>query len=151
MSNSDSGLPGMDQRVILLIEDNVDDQLLIRNALRQAGVQNPLKFVDDSEAAKAYLQQCEHAASGVPALIFLDLLLPVEDGLVFLEDLRGHKSTHRIPVVILTQSHAAEHLRESYQLGANSLVYKDGSLSEFNSKIRCICDYWLRICQLPVA
>lgn len=141
----------MDKRVILIVEDNPDDQLLLRSALEKADVQNPLKFVANSETAKDYLQQCEHSIKGMPSLIFLDLLLPNENGLAFLEDLRNNKATHRIPVIVLTQSHQNEDLRESYQLGANSFVYKDGSLSDFNNKIRCICDYWLRVCQLPVA
>jgi two-component system response regulator len=141
----------MDKRVILIVEDNPDDQLLLRNALEKAEVQNPLKFVANSEAAKEYLQQCEHSIRGMPSLIFLDLWLPNETGLAFLEELRNNKATHRIPVIVLTQSHQSEDLQESYQLGANSFIYKDGSLSEFNSKIRCICDYWLRVCQLPVA
>lgn len=141
----------MDKRVILIIEDSLDDQLLLRSALEKADVQNPLKFVADNEAARDYLQQCEHSLRGMPSLIFLDLLLPHETGLAFLEALRNNKATHRIPVIVLTQSHQGKDLRKSYQLGANSFIYKGGSLSDFNNKIRCICDYWLKVCQLPVA
>lgn len=141
----------MDKREILLIEDNVDDQLLIRKALERASVKNPFKCVDNTVAAKEHLRHCAKSLQGMPALIFLDLLLPNEGGLALLKDLRSNASTHRIPVVVLTQSHESEHLMESYQLGANSFVYKDGSLVDFNAKINCICDYWLGICQLPVA
>lgn len=141
----------MDKRFILVVEDSPDDQLLLETAIRDAGVQNPLKFFKKGEEAQTYLALCERSGKGLPVLIFLDLLLQDEDGLTFLRKLRKNPATHRIPVIVLSQSAQRQHLNESYQLGANSFVSKDGRLKEFNEKIQCLCDYWLRICQVPVA
>lgn len=140
----------MNNRAILIVEDNPDDQLLLRYSLQTADISNPFKFVSTSQDARTYLEQCGQTSNGMPGLILLDLMLHNENGLTYLRELRRNPATHRIPVVILSESRRSEHLTESYELGANSFVSKEGSLAEFNAKIRCICDYWLGVCQLPV-
>lgn len=139
----------MNKRSILIVEDNPDDQLLLRHSLQTADIPNPFKFVSTSQDARTYLEQCEKTPHGMPGLILLDLMLHNENGLTYLKELRQNPATHCIPVVILSESRKGEHLTESYELGANSFVSKAGSLAEFNAKIHCICDYWLGVCQLP--
>ncbi|WP_373532036.1 response regulator [Vampirovibrio sp.] len=141
----------MDNRAIAIIEDNRDDQLVILEAIRGAGIQNALKFFTTGTEAMAYLTCCEQYFESLPVLIFLDLLLENEDGLTFLETVRNHPATHRIPVIVLSQSARQRHLQESYRLGANSFVAKDEQLSRFNANMQCILDYWLKVCRVPVA
>lgn len=141
----------MDKRPILIIEDSVDDQDLIKEALKAANVQNPLLFEREAERAISLLLRPGIRPSQYPCLIMLDLLMPEKDGLDFLKKLRRTEATRRIPVIVLTQSQSLRDLHESYRLGANSFISKGGSLADFQAKIRCMCDYWLRICQLPVA
>jgi CheY-like chemotaxis protein len=143
--------PEMSRRAILVIEDNPDDQLLIKQALITAQVPYPIVFVRDTREAQDYLNTRQKIRNGLPILIILDLLLNNEDGLELLASFRKKPETHCIPVIVLTQSHHWAHLEKSYQLGANSFVSKDGTLSELNDKLSCLCEYWLKICQLPVA
>ena len=132
-------------RSILVVEDNDDDQLLVAQALKAAAVSRPVVFVQDVKAAKGYLTQT------LPCLILLDLSLPLEGGLEFLQAIRSEPKTRRIPVVVLTGSRAQQDLIDSYQYGANSYITKTGNLAEFYDKVSCMCTYWLDICQLPSA
>lgn len=87
----------MDDRTILLVEDNPDDELLTRRALRKCGITNPVSVVrDGSEALDLLL-----GARELPRLVLLDLNLPKVDGLEVLRRLRADGRTRGLPVVVL--------------------------------------------------
>ena len=66
----------------------------------------------------------EIAASAQPDLIFLDIKLPMLDGLAVLEALRAGESTRHTPVVILS-SYGEDDLRErGLRLGALEYLIK---------------------------
>lgn len=59
-----------------------------------------------------------------PALIFCDLMMPVLNGLDFLNYRRTHPTLQHIPVYILTGSAEAEYTRDALELGANGILLK---------------------------
>jgi CheY-like chemotaxis protein len=140
----------MKNRPILVVEDNEDDQFLLAHALEVAKVSHPLAFVKDVKSAKDYLRQNIGSPDASPCLILLDLTLPIEGGLEFLQAIRAEPKTRRLPVVVLTGSCQQQDLMNSYAYGANSYITKTGDLDEFYSKMSCLCMYWLDVCQLPV-
>lgn len=139
----------MDHRAILIVEDNLDDTLLLEDALKAANVNCPLVFTQDGKEAEAYLFNVSESNDLLPGLIFLDLTLPSLSGMKLLQELRANPATRRIPVIILTGSHEQRDLINSYNAGANSYVMKGGHIEEFHEKIKCLCRYWLEVCSLP--
>jgi two-component system, response regulator len=142
-------LPCNKFRSILVVEDNDDDQLVLANALQMARVDSPLVFVKDVQSAKEYLWQASNDVDTTPCLVLLDLSLPLQGGLEFLQAIRSEPKTRRIPVIVLTGSREQQDLIDSYSYGANSYIAKTGNLAKFYDKISCMCMYWLDICQLP--
>jgi chemotaxis family two-component system response regulator Rcp1 len=135
---------------ILLVEDNPGDVRLTKEALKEAKVRNHLSVVEDGVDAMEYLR-CEgkYAEAERPDLILLDLNLPKKDGREVLEEIKQDSELKRIPVVVLTTSHAEEDILRSYNLHANCYVTKPVDLDQFINIVKSIEDFWLTIVRLP--
>lgn len=141
----------MDNRPILIVEDNQDDQLLLAKALEAANISSPVKFMTDGKEAEEYLFKTVKKPATMPCLIFLDLSLPEIGGIELLRSLRSRSETRRIPVIVFTGSSQQRDLLDSYSYGANSYIVKGGTTEDFFDKINCLCNYWLHICKLPTS
>jgi len=143
----------MNDKMILLVEDNPDDEELTTRALRQAKVANDLIVVrDGAEALEFVFGTGQHAArdlSRMPALILLDLKLPKLSGLDVLLRLRADQRTRLIPTVILTSSSEDEDMVKSYRHGANSYVRKPVEFGAFAHAVSQLGVYWMLINQPP--
>ncbi|HLL00064.1 MAG TPA: response regulator [Myxococcaceae bacterium] len=135
------------QRVILLVEDNQDDEILTLRAFRKLNIQNPIVVVRDGAEALDYLfGRGAHAGRNPdikPQVILLDLHLPKLDGLEVLKHIRSDERTRLLPVVMLTSSNEERDLTGSYQLGVNSYVRKPVDVASFFEAIRQLGMYWL--------
>jgi CheY-like chemotaxis protein len=134
----------MDDKVILLVEDNPRDVELTRRALLKAKVANKLVVAEDGEEALQYLFG-EDGKSGcaLPEVVLLDLKLPRVDGHQVLSRIRAGEKTRFLPVVVLTSSSEDADIMASYDLGANSYVRKPVKFSDFAEAIRHLGLYWL--------
>jgi two-component system response regulator len=146
----------MEQRkVILLVEDNHQDELLTVRALKSHGLRNEIVICRDGvEAIDWLFEKGAHVGrdpSLVPDVILLDLKLPKLDGHEVLQEIRAHLRTKRIPVVILTTSKEESDIARSYDHGANSYVQKPVSFEAFSEIIQRLGIYWLRTNEPPVA
>jgi two-component system response regulator len=134
-------------RSILLVEDNPDDVDLTLRAFRHAGIISPVQVVGDGVEAIDYLfaqgTYADRASRELPAVVLLDLKLPLLDGHEVLRRIRANPRTQLIPVVILTSSLEETDLRRSYREGANSYVRKPVSYTEFVEAARQLGHYWL--------
>ena len=143
----------MNERIILLVEDNESDVDLTRRALARNRIANELKVVNDGQAALDFLfGEGPYAArdtSQMPALILLDLKLPKLDGIEVLGRLRADPRTRRVPVVILTSSKEQDDLAAGYDGGANSYIRKPVDFHAFVEAIRQIGLYWLVLNEQP--
>jgi two-component system response regulator len=129
----------MNDKIILLVEDNPDDEALTLRALHKNNILNEVVVAHDGVEALDYLQGTgPHAGRDLgtmPQLVLLDLKLPRVDGLEVLRRLRGDERTRLLPVVILTSSKEERDLVTGYRLGANSYVRKPVDFGEFTEAI----------------
>jgi two-component system response regulator len=137
----------MDDKVILLVEDNPDDEALTLRALKKNNIKNEVVVARDGAEALDYLFG-EGAYAGrdirvIPQVILLDLKLPKVDGFEVLRKLRADERTKRLPVVILTSSNEEQDRISGYDLGANSYVRKPVEFSNFIEAVRQLGLYWL--------
>ena len=145
----------MENRVILLVEDNARDEALTLRALKKSNIVNDVVVTRDGVEALDYLfGKGAHAGrdlSVMPQLVLLDLKLPKVDGLQVLQKIRAAESTKRLPVVIFTSSSEEEDLISSYDLGANSYVRKPVDFEHFLEATRQLGLYWLVLNESPPA
>jgi two-component system, response regulator len=145
----------MRDKVILLVEDNPDDELLTLRALRKNNVLNKVVVARDGVEALDYLfgtgGHSGRDTAIMPQLILLDLKLPKIDGLEVLKRLRADERTRLLPVVILTSSREEQDMLDGYGLGANSYVRKPVNFEQFVQAIEQLKLYWLILNEAPPA
>lgn len=143
----------MDDKTILLVEDNPDDEELTLRALKKNNILNPVMVLRDGAEALDYLF-CQGAYAGRDvnqriSVILLDLKLPKIEGLEVLKRLRADEHTRLLPVVILTSSKEEQDLISGYHLGANSYIRKPVDFEKFVEAVRQIGLYWLMMNEPP--
>ncbi|MGZ5280285.1 MAG: response regulator [Pseudobdellovibrionaceae bacterium] len=140
-------------RAILLVEDNADDEVLTLRAFQKNNIQNEVIVARDGAEALDLLFATGAWAGKAPPLrpqvILLDLKLPKIDGLSVLKEIRAKEHTRLLPVVILTSSKEDQDLISGYYLGANSYVRKPVNFNEFIEAIRQLGLYWLILNETP--
>jgi two-component system response regulator len=137
----------MDDRMILLVEDNPDDEALTLRAFKKHNMKNPIVVVrDGAEALDWLFARGTHAGRDpqlLPQVVLLDLKLPKVSGLEVLRAVREDPRTKRLPVVLLTSSKEEQDVIAGYDLGANSYVRKPVDFGAFAEAIRQLGLYWL--------
>jgi two-component system, response regulator len=143
----------MTDKVILLVEDNPDDELLTLRALRKNDVTGEVVVARDGVEALDYLfgtgAYAGRDTSVMPQLILLDLKLPKIDGLEVLRRLRADERSRLLPVVILTSSREQQDMLKGYGLGANSYVRKPVNFEQFVRAVEQLKLYWLILNESP--
>ena len=145
----------METKVILLIEDNEQDELLTLRALKKCNISNPVVVLRDGQEALDFLF-AQGGYSGrnlkdLPQVVLLDLKLPKVEGLDVLKRIRSHAATKTLPVVILTTSQEDRDVHAGYECGANSYVRKPVDGSQFYEAVRSLGMYWLLLNVPPIS
>lgn len=143
----------MENKIILLVEDNPDDEALTLRALKKNNISNRVIVARDGAEALDFLFAAgEHSGRDLrlmPQVVLLDLKLPKIDGLEVLRQLRASESTKFLPVVILTSSNEEQDRLTGYSLGANSYVRKPVDFNQFTEAVRQLGLYWLILNEQP--
>jgi CheY-like chemotaxis protein len=89
------------EATVLVVDDSEDVRAVVRQTVQKSG----LKTVEaeNGQAALDWLK-----ANPAPALVLLDLMMPVMDGFTFLERVRSIPALERVPIVVLTAKDLTE-------------------------------------------
>ena len=129
----------MNNKAILLVEDNPDHEALMLRALKRSNFSNEVIVAHDGTEAVDYLL----GNSYVPlALVLLGLKLPKVDGLKVLRSLRAMPHTRLLPVVMVTASKKEEDETNAQRLGTNKYVRKPVGFEQFTESVRQLGLYW---------
>lgn len=133
---------------ILLVEDDLGDQKLIKTSMLEQKMANKLYIVSSGEEALEYLKQSKDGNSDTPwpELILLDLNMPGMGGKEFLRRIKSNEDFNMIPVVVLTTSDSDKDILESYKLQAAGYVRKPVQLDAFCNVAKEISEYWFTLC-----
>ena len=110
---------------ILLADDDDDDAFLFHEALSQVNVKTDLVIAENGMRLMQILKQGNYK----PDLIFLDMNMPVKNGLECLEEIKRLEGFDDVRVIILSTSVAKYMLDSAYKLGANLYIQKPTSFS----------------------
>lgn len=145
----------MENKLILLVEDNPDDEVLTLRALKKNNIKNEVVVARDGVEALDFLFGTGAYAGrdliAMPEVILLDLKLPKVDGLEVLQRIRENERTRLLPVVVLTTSTEDQDRLRSYDLGANSYIRKPVDFQEFIGAVGQLGLYWLILNEPPPA
>lgn len=128
-------------KVIVLVEDNEQDELLTIRALKKNNILNDIVVLRDGQEAIKYFSK-PNDSEEIQAIL-LDIKLPKLDGTEVLEFLRRQEHTKTVPVIVLTTSTEENDVVKSYKLGSNSYVKKPVNFDEFSAAVKQLGMYWL--------
>jgi CheY-like chemotaxis protein len=135
---------------ILLVEDNLADADLVREALEEAAMPFRMDTLPDGIDALLYLRkEAPYTGAAKPDLVLLDLNMPRMGGFEVLAQMKADPQLRRIPVLILSSSTASADVLRGYDLHANSYIAKPADVSEFFASIRRLHRFWLSTALLP--
>ena len=140
----------MNEKTVLLAEDDPAHQALFARAVSGSRIPCRLEVVNDGVEAIEYLfatgKYKDRNANELPDLLLLDLKMPRMDGLQVLQVLsrtRDEKKHGFPPVVVLTSSENDQDVLRAYQYGAQSYICKPLDFPEFSRTVCETVEYWL--------
>jgi CheY-like chemotaxis protein len=136
---------------ILLVDDDMADQKLIKSMIAKQEITYDLCVVRSAEEALDVLHSNKNSNRGFARsdLIILDLNMPGMGGREFLKHIKTDERLKQIPVVILTCSASEVDVRDSYNLQAAGFITKPAGLVELERVISEVIKYWSTVCRLP--
>jgi len=132
---------------VLVAEDDPNDVFLLRRAFQKAGVYNAVVVAHNGQEAIDYLNgdgpYCDRSDHPFPALMLLDLKMPLVDGFDVLAWLSQHPLKHRLPVVVLSSSNQEKDIERAQQMGAHDYCVKPQQFEELVEIVKGVRDRWL--------
>lgn len=132
---------------VLYVEDEADDVFFMDVAFKRLGGFCEVKSVEDGAKAIAYLAGKapfqDRSTHPVPAVIVLDLNLPVQSGFEVLEWLRSQTDFQSTAVLVFSSSGRPEDRERAQALGATDYMLKPTSGTQFMEVARRLKDSWL--------
>lgn len=134
-------------RPILAAEDEETDRFILQLAFDHAKLPHALVTVRDGKQCVDYLDgiapYSDRALHPLPALLILDLKMPLMDGFEVLTWLAGRADFKNLPVIVLSSSSDDSDIQKARQLGARDYFVKPHSLDELVKIIRGLNERWL--------
>lgn len=113
------GFPDFSGIRVLLVEDNLLNQEVARFMLEDFDV-----VVEVAMNGEECLNLLRAATEGTYALVFMDMQMPVMDGLTATIEMRKHPALAALPVVAMTANVMPEDRRRCLAAGMNDFVSK---------------------------
>lgn len=116
----------INERVMLIVEDNTDVRQFIRNHFNA--------FFQIYEAANGD-DGWKLALETIPDIIISDIIMPKTDGYELCKRLKNDERTSHIPVLLLTAMHSKEHEIKGLTTGADDYITKPFDLTVLQAKV----------------
>jgi CheY-like chemotaxis protein len=116
---------------LLLVEDNLPDALLVREAVRMENLPLEVHIAQDGQQAMDFIARAEQDPDApCPHFLMLDINLPKADGFEVLRMVRAGERCKAVPVLIMSSSDSPGDRSQAAKLGAG-YFRKPPSYEEF--------------------
>jgi len=131
---------------VIIIEDDEDDQELLKVVFKELEYVNELHFFADGYKALDYLNDSEV----IPFIILSDINLPKLDGFALRDKIKMDENLQLrcIPYLFFSTAVSQEAVINAYSLSVQGFFLKQDSIAEMTKTIRVIMEYWRR-CASP--
>ena len=115
---------------IYVVEDDQNIREIGTFALKNVGYD-----VEDFDCAKTFYERLRHRT---PMLILLDIMLPDEDGLSILQNLRSRTETRKVPIIMVTAKTTEIDKVKGLDMGADDYMTKPFGVMELISRVKAL-------------
>lgn len=131
---------------ILIVEDDPDDQDILRSVCSELGIEDRLFFFSNGNKILEYLK----ATTQKPLLILCDINMPLMDGIELLENINrdAYLKKKSIPFIVFSTAASPAQVRRAYELSVQGFFLKENSFEELKKTMHLILRYWLK-CRHP--
>lgn len=112
---------------ILYADNDIDDCEFFSDALKELDMDVRLIMVHDGEQL---MLQLERVSANLPFALFLDLNMPLKDGIECLTEIKNHATLKNLPVIIYSTSYNEEIADQLYDLGAAYFICKPSEFED---------------------
>lgn len=132
---------------IILVEDDPSDEMLVREAILDADRPSYIHVLHNGRQLLDFLKNKTGSNRFPrPDIIFMNLTLPLLDGISVLKEIKRNRSLQDIPIIVLSNSVDKKDLIESYRSFASGYIKKTFDHKQFKSQISDSITYWSNIC-----
>ncbi|ADV49117.1 response regulator receiver [Cellulophaga algicola DSM 14237] len=117
---------------IALADDDEDDRLLFKDAIEEIKIKTKLSLFTNGKELMDYLVLPNVI---LPEVIFLDLNMPIKNGMQCLKEIREHAKLRDLSVAIYSTSSSERDIEETFVNGANVYINKPNSFGELRTVI----------------
>ena len=131
---------------IIIIEDDLDDQDILTDILRDLDYKNEVIFFGDSLKALDYLTNTRVE----PFLVLSDINMPKLNGMELREKVHNNEDLRMksIPYLFFSTSAEQQHVIDAYSRSIQGFFIKPNSYEKLKGTIRKIVEYWQE-CESP--
>jgi two-component SAPR family response regulator len=126
------------QGPLVVVDDDADDQELIKVALKDIGFNDEVRMFNNAEAALEFL----YTSTDQPFLIVSDINMPKMNGINFKKHIDGCSvlKSKCIPFIFLSTS--TKFIEQTCDLTIQGYFEKGNSLEDLHETMKIICKYW---------
>ncbi len=117
----------------LIIDDDITIRVYLKNIMQK-------KFMFNVTEAENGSQGLVALKKAIPDLIFLDISMPVMDGLEFLKQIKSDKYYSKIPILVLTAHNDKDSVQNILEMGITDYILKPIDPSTIFNKIQNVID-----------
>lgn len=129
----------LDSLRILMIEDNIVDQMVFSETLKEINIKTEFTGIQNGDEALNLINEDNFDYD----IIFLDINLPKRDGIDILRSIKGSDSVKNIPVIIYTSSILGEDMKKCYKMGCNGYLIKTLNNETLKNNLLTTMNYWI--------
>lgn len=125
---------------IVIIEDDLDDQEVLKDVFTELKYKNEVIFFTDGEKALDYLTDTPVK----PFIIFSDINMPKLNGMELREKIHQNEDLRikSIPYLFFSTSAEQQYVVDAYSKSVQGFFVKPASYEEIKETIKTIVDYW---------
>jgi len=125
---------------IISIEDDFDDQFLIKSILDELGISNQLIFFTNGLDALLYLETTQEQ----PFIILCDINMPIMNGLELRQRIEQNEYLRKksIPFIFLSTADNPQIITTAYELTIQGFFKKENSFADLRKRIKICFEYW---------
>jgi signal transduction histidine kinase/ligand-binding sensor domain-containing protein/DNA-binding response OmpR family regulator len=115
------------EETVLVVEDNVDMRQYIKNSLEPG-----YRVIEAADGREGI----DKAQEIIPDLIISDIMMPGVDGYELCRELKNHRETSHVPIILLTAKAAEEDILQGLEIGADDYITKPFSTTILCARVK---------------